>query len=60
MPVYQDKQTKHWYFRTYANNSFGERKQYQKGGFRTKKEALEAESNFKATYENMYCDLTFK
>ena len=43
MPVYQNKKTKLWEYRAYAYDIYGNRKQFEKGGFRTKKEALESE-----------------
>lgn len=48
MPVYRDNKTKTWYFRTYANDVYGNRKQFERDGFTTKKEAQKAESDFKA------------
>lgn len=59
MPVYQDKNSKHWYYRVYANDSFGNRKQYQNGGFRTKRDAIEAERDFVIATKDGYCDITF-
>lgn len=55
MPAYQDKNTKQWYFRTYIN-----KKQYQRGGFRTKKEAQQAEWDFKSENKIGECNLTFE
>ena len=37
MPVYQNKKTKLWEYRTYAFDIYGNRKQFEKGGFKTKK-----------------------
>ena len=36
MPQYQNKKTKLWKYRTYAYDIYGNRKQFEKGGFRTK------------------------
>lgn len=47
MPVYQDKKTKKWKFRTYADDIFGNRKQFERKGFSTRKEAKLAEAKFK-------------
>jgi len=46
MPVYQDKKTKLWYFRCYVNNTNGKRKQYQRCGFKTKRDAQATERDF--------------
>ena len=54
MPVYQDKKTKKWSFRTYANDVYGNRKQYERNGFITKKEAQAAESKFKLEELKIY------
>ena len=35
MPVYQDKKTKNWKFRVYADDIFGNRKQFERTGFDT-------------------------
>lgn len=45
MPVYKDKNG--WSFRTYVDN-----KQYKRSGFETKKEAIQAEANFKTLNTN--------
>ncbi len=47
MPVYKNKKTNQWKYRTYANDIYGNRKQYEKGGFKTKREAEKAESDLK-------------
>ena len=47
MPQYQSKKTKLWKYRTYAYDIYGNRKQFEKGGFRTKREAKLAEDEFK-------------
>ncbi len=59
MPAYQDKKSKHWYYRVYATDSFGNRKQYQNGDFRTKRDAIEAERDFVIATKDGYCDITF-
>lgn len=59
MPVYQDKQTKRWKYRTYAEDIYGIRKQYQKGGFETKREALHAERMFLLNQGEKIYDITF-
>ena len=46
MPVYQDKKSKLWYFRCYCNDIYGNRKQFQRNGFNTKRDAQAAERNF--------------
>ena len=60
MPVYQDKKTKKWFFRTYADDPYGNRKQYERSGFATKKLAQKAESDFKFDYKNIKSDITFQ
>ena len=60
MPVYQDKKTKKWSFRTYADDIYGNRKQYERVGFLTKREALEAESEFKFDEANSRSNITFQ
>ncbi len=60
MPAYQNKKTKKWYFRTYADDPFGNRKQYERSGFETKKLALEAESIFKLDNKEVKTDTTFQ
>lgn len=51
MPVYQDKKTKLWSYRVYATNEWEVRKQYEKKGFRTKKEAQSAEIELLETFK---------
>lgn len=46
MPVYQDTKSKLWYFRCYANDVYGIRKQFQRNGFNSKREAQAAEREF--------------
>ena len=43
MPQYQDKKTKLWKYRVYLIDEFGRKKQKEKRGFKTKKEAKLAE-----------------
>jgi len=59
MPVYQNKETKLWKFRTYTEDLYGQRKQFQKSGFRTKREAMQAEMEFINKYSNGCCNMTF-
>ena len=59
MPVYQDKKTKKWKFRVYADDVFGNRKQFERTGFATKKEALQAEMKFKMCDKSDYSKMTF-
>jgi len=47
MPAYKDEKQNSWYCQFYYVDWQGTRKKKQKRGFRTKKEALEWESNFK-------------
>lgn len=44
MPVYQDKKTKKLKFRTYADDIYGNRKQFERIWFNTRKEAELAEA----------------
>ncbi len=60
MPVYQNKNNKTWKYRTYATDIYGNRKQFEKGGFKTKKEALLAEREFLSENKIGECNLTFK
>lgn len=59
MPVYQNKKTKLWEYRTYANDIYGNRKQFEKGGFKTKKEAKQAELDLQALDKVVECNITF-
>lgn len=59
MPVYQDKKTKKWKFRVYADDVFGNRKQFERKGFTTKKEAQQAEVEFKLCDKSDYSKMTF-
>ena len=58
MSVTKDKRTNLWKFRTYITDSLGNRKQHQRSGFKTKKEALKAEQDFIKEHTNS-CDMTF-
>ena len=60
MPVYQNKQTKKWKYRVYATDIFGNRKQFEKGGFATKREAQFAERELLSQDRVGECNLTFK
>lgn len=46
MPIYKDEKRNTYYFRVMATNNKGERKQFQRSGFKTKKEAKEQENIF--------------
>jgi len=59
MPVYQDKKTKKWKFRTYADDVYGNRKQFERKGFNTKKEAQQAEIDFKMCDKSDKSKITF-
>ena len=59
MPTYQNKKTKLWEYRVYANDIYGNRKQYEKGGFKTKKEAQQAEMELKSLDKVQDCTITF-
>ena len=58
MPVYQDKKTKKWYYRAYADDVYGNHKQFEKHGFKTKKEATNAESEL-CTSDEKECTISF-
>ena len=60
MPAYQNKKTKLWKFRTYAEDVYGNRKQYEKGGFETKKAALLAEREFQEIDKYEKTNITFE
>lgn len=49
MPAYKDEKVNTWYCQFYYKDWQGNNKKKQKRGFKTKKEALEWESNFKLT-----------
>lgn len=59
MPQYQNKKTKLWKYRTYAYDIYGNRKQFEKGGFRTKREAKLAEDEFKNQDSQNEVNITF-
>lgn len=59
MPVYQDKKTKKWKFRTYCDDVYGNRKQFERKGFNTKKEAQQAEYDFKMGDKFDFSKMTF-
>lgn len=46
MPQYKDEARGTWYFKTWYKDSFGRSKQKLIRGFKTKREAKEAEANF--------------
>lgn len=54
MPVYQNKKTKKWKFRTYAEDVYGNHKQFERKWFDTKKEALQSEREFKLSDRTKY------
>lgn len=65
MPVYQNEKTRKWKYRTYATDIYGNHRQFEKGGFKTKKEALEAErklqfqeriDGFNMTFDELWCN----
>lgn len=57
MPAYKDEKHNTWYCQFYYEDWQGNKKKKQKRGFRTKKEALEWESNYKLS-ANANMDLT--
>jgi len=57
MPAYKDEQRGTWYCQFYYEDWQGVKKKKQKRGFKTKKEALEWESNFKLS-ANANMDMT--
>ncbi|MCI8588374.1 MAG: site-specific integrase [Bacilli bacterium] len=59
MPVYQNKKTKKWKFRTYAEDVYGNHKQFERKWFDTKKEALQAEREFKLSDRSEISNLLF-
>ncbi|MFI3260509.1 MAG: site-specific integrase [bacterium] len=60
MAVYQNKKTKLWDYRVYSNDVYGNRKQFQKSGFKTKKEAKQAENDFLNLDPSDYSNITFE
>ncbi len=59
MPVYKDKKNK-WFIRVYICNFKGNKIQKYKGGFDTKKEAIEAEKKYILKSTGKYKDLRFQ
>ena len=57
MPAYKDEQRGTWYCQFYYEDWQGNKKKKQKRGFKTKKEALEWENNFKLS-ANANMDMT--
>lgn len=60
MPIYKDKKRNTYYFRVYATNYNGIRKQYQKSGFNTLKEAKEQERLFLNSISSFTKKITFQ
>ena len=58
MPAYKDPTTGTWFVKFYSKDWKGENRQVKKRGFKTKKEALEFERNFKMK-EECNLDMTF-
>lgn len=58
MPAYKDPTTGTWFVKFYSKDWKGENRQVKKRGFRTKKEALDFERNFKMK-EECNLDMTF-
>lgn len=58
MPVYQDKNTKKYYFTCYYSTWQGERKRKVKRGFELARDAKDAEREFLSQYKNN-ADITF-
>ena len=57
MPAYKDERRGTWYCQFYYEDWQGVKKKKQKRGFKTKKEALEWESNFKLSANVLFCTL---
>ena len=57
--VYKDNKRNTWFFRVYVQESNGKRKQKQRCGFKTKKEAIESERLFVSDYNSCENDMTF-
>ena len=57
--IYQDEKGK-WYFRVYIDDIFGNRKQKERSGFATKKEAQKAERELVMLGVVGECDMTFE
>lgn len=60
MAINKDTKRNTWLFRVYVDNKFGNKKQICKSGFKTKREAKEAESKFLTESQREYSDLTFQ
>lgn len=60
MPVYKNKKTNLWKYRVYADDVYGVRRQFEKGGFKTKKDAINAENEFLVLEKSKECDITFE
>jgi len=64
MGVYKDEIRKTWYFRKYILDSYGDKKQITRSGFKTKSEAKREEDNFKLPLpieeKENHNNLTFK
>ena len=58
--VYKDNKRKTWYFRTYIIDKYGNKKQIERSGFKTKSEAKLEESNFLINKQIDDEDLTFQ
>lgn len=59
MPVYRNEKTKKWKFRTYTEDVYGNRKQFERKWFDIKKEALQAEREFKVEDRTQISNLLF-
>lgn len=59
MPVYQDKKSKRWYFRCYISDSNGIRKQRQRNGFNSKREAQASEREYLSKEQHINDNITF-
>ena len=62
MAIYQNKKNGKWYFRVYADDARVLRRQYKRSGFRTKKEAKDAEIEFinNSKKKKESCNITFE
>jgi integrase len=61
MPQYYDEENKNWKFRVYATDANGIRKQRERSGFKTKKEAKQAEEEFLKNFgKTPSDDMTFE
>ena len=59
MPVYQNKKNGTWKYRVYAEDIYGQRKQFEKSGFATKREAQFAERERALTQCSGESEITF-